>query len=498
MVNGWHLVLCLGLYVFYLTQKILRSPLRKFPGPLLASWTRWYKGYYDVVKDGGFLSHLEDLHRIYGPVVRTGPNELHFTDPKALDIYSVGSKFTKDPFTYAAFGQELSSFGTVDPHFSKARREVLNPLFSRRSILKLENVVQEKVDKLVSRILSYQGVKPCNMSMAFRSAALDIITSYCFAQSFDTLDEPDFRHPLPIAISSAITVIWTLKYFPFLKFISDHAPNWLAVWLLPVTKGYFDIFDQLSHYLDGILANPETLEAAGHETIYHHLLSPNKLHQKIPSKKSLLDESLTLLGAGSETVGSTVTMGVFHVLNNPIVYRKLVQELETSWPDSTVPMTYQALEKLPYLTSVIKESLRLGHGVVTPIPRVVKPTDVQIAGHNIPVDTIVGLGVTFVHLNPDLYPEPKRFWPERWNQPNAKELEMSYLVPFSRGPRMCLGVNLAWCELYLLFGNIFRKIDMEIHNTSLEDFEFRQHWTPIFRNRPFHAVVRARSQTTTE
>ncbi|KAJ6598646.1 cytochrome P450, partial [Mycena sp. CBHHK59/15] len=57
------------------------------------------------------------------------------------------------------------------------------------------------------------------------------------------------------------------------------------------------------------------------------------------------------------------------------------------------------------------------------------------------------------------------FNPERWLQPISKEIEGKYFVPFSKGPRMCLGLNLAWCELYLLFANIFRKIDMKIFNT---------------------------------
>ena len=67
-------------------------------------------------------------------------------------------------------------------------------------------------------------------------------------------------------------------------------------------------------------------------------------------------------------------------------------------------------------------------------------------------------------------------------QPKSRELEKA-LVPFSKGPRMCLGIkfvlmltatvlirltcySLAWCELYLIFGNIFRRLDMEIHNTT--------------------------------
>ncbi|KAF9016362.1 hypothetical protein BDP27DRAFT_1440700 [Rhodocollybia butyracea] len=36
------------------------------------------------------------------------------------------------------------------------------------------------------------------------------------------------------------------------------------------------------------------------------------------------------------------------------------------------------------------------------------------------------------------------------------------LAPFSKGPRICLGLNLAWCELYLIFGNIFRRLDLQL------------------------------------
>jgi hypothetical protein len=67
-INERHLqlLLALAIYIIYVAQKRLRHPLRKFPGPFLAGYTHWYRAYYDMVKDGGFLSHLEGLHRTYG------------------------------------------------------------------------------------------------------------------------------------------------------------------------------------------------------------------------------------------------------------------------------------------------------------------------------------------------------------------------------------------------------------------------------------------------
>lgn len=79
--------------------------------------------------------------------------------------------------------------------------------------------------------------------------------------------------------------------------------------------------------------------------------------------------------------------------------------------------------------------------------------------------TVVSMGCTFMHYNENVFPDPYTFSPERWIQKQHPEME-NYLVPFSRGPRMCLGINLAWCELYLILGNVFRKLDLELYETS--------------------------------
>lgn len=95
------------------------------------------------------------------------------------------------------------------------------------------------------------------------------------------------------------------------------------------------------------------------------------------------------------------------------------------------------------------------------------------------------MGATIVHRNPDIFPEPFVFSPERWLQEDSHELE-KYLVAFSKGPRSCLGIkcvmfsdwvflkrphcfmiaSLAWCELYLIFGNLFRKIVLDPKDAS--------------------------------
>jgi hypothetical protein len=193
------------------------------------------------------------------------------------------------------------------------------------------------------------------MYMAFRSTTLDIITSYSFAESFGAVSFPSFHHPILVGIQSSIQFLWNLTYFPMLHHLVHHMPESLALWLNPGIKGFLDIRTAMATQIDKLLADPGLLDLADQEIIYHHLMTPQpgKGQPEIPSKKSLLEEALNLLFAGSDTVGNACTVGTFHVLNNERVCNSLVEELDAAWPDIDIKMGYEALEKLPYLASSI-------------------------------------------------------------------------------------------------------------------------------------------------
>ncbi|KAL1676824.1 hypothetical protein EV122DRAFT_279706 [Schizophyllum commune] len=105
----------------------------------------WYRAYFDLARDGGWLEHLEKLHAQYGPSCEW---------LRHADIYGFAKQIVKDPELYGAFDQDLSSFGQADPGAAKARRDTLGPSFSRQGIRKFEFVVQEKVDHLIERLLA--------------------------------------------------------------------------------------------------------------------------------------------------------------------------------------------------------------------------------------------------------------------------------------------------------------------------------------------------------
>ncbi|KAJ8453932.1 hypothetical protein ONZ45_g19506 [Pleurotus djamor] len=376
MISATLLALSGPLALYYVSQiiyNIFFHPLRHFPGPKFASVSWWYTTYYEVFCDGAFLEKLEELHEQYGPVVRIAPNELHF---KGLqyhrDIYVNGSKFQKDPRLYSTFHEDESSFCFIDPQEAKIRRDILNPLFSRRAIIKLEGYIQatvkhlyvltlqssnilSKVNKFVNRLVE-ESAKPIDIHRAYRCTTLEIILSYCFARDFDILSAADFRDPLILAVEAIMPLALVFKHFPFVYGMLLGLDG-LFKRFRQDSFGPGELMDSLSQQIDELLEEPELLQQQTHDTIYHHLLTPKAAKggpSVIPSKKSLLEEAMNLVAAGSDTVGNTCTVGTFYILNNPTILSSLRRELRDAWPDLSVPVKYEALEKLPYLVSLSK------------------------------------------------------------------------------------------------------------------------------------------------
>ncbi|KAJ3752765.1 cytochrome P450 [Lentinula raphanica] len=456
------------IYIGTLTlYRLYFHPLRKYPGPLLAALTDWYELYYNIVKGGALVTEIEKLHKFYGrPVIRIGPNTLHFNDRRAYhDIYTNGSAFVKEPGFYLSFIAHASQglLATCDPGEARIQKSLLGPLFSRRAVLALESTIQ--VDQLIALIQDHYSSQDSGfqMNLAYRSVAMDLITKYCFAQSADTL-VPGFRHPTQRSIEDFFKRIWFERHFPFLTGFACKMPRTLVGWLLPRFKSYIDMKAALEHQIDRLKRNPDLISLAEHETIYHRLLNPK--NQVAPSRKMLVDQAFTLIGAGSDTIGNVCTVGTFYALKNGSISQKLTMELYEAWPDGSKPLSLTTLEKLPYLTAFIKEALRFSIGVIHPMPRQANTTE-EIAGYQIPPGTIVEMSTVFLHMNPDVFRKPYTFDPDRWLTEDADKMNQDF-APFSKGPRMCIGLNLAWCELYLILGNMFRKLNMKLHDREIK------------------------------
>ncbi|KAF6758368.1 cytochrome P450 [Ephemerocybe angulata] len=446
----------LSLATYFIASRLYFHPLSHVPGPPLAALTGYYVTYYDLVKDGHILKHLEQLHEKYGRVVRIGPNKLHFSSLEAYDSIYRDPRFPKEAWFYAAFTVPQSLFGCTDIKAAKERAAIVRPLFSRKKVFQLENVVQQVVNRFVSSLSKRSGAGDIiNLYRGFSSVTMEVITTYCFAKAYHIVEYPNFEHPAMVGFQDSNFTVFIMQHFPFMRIVLFNMPPFIRNRFAPAAAGRVLFFQTLEDQITEILANPSSLENGEHETVYHHMLNPRNGVKF--EKEALKQHGISLVAAGTETVANTCTMAAFHVLDNKEIGRKLRAELVDAWPELEVPLPLEKLEKLPYLTAVIQEALRLSHGVVSPLPRIVTE-DALIGGVLVPKGTVVAMSQTFVHLNRDIFPNPKKFDPDRWLVKGAGDMS-NYLVAFSKGQRSCIGVNLAWAELYLILGNLFRKAE---------------------------------------
>jgi Cytochrome P450 len=183
------------------------------------------------------------------------------------------------------------------------------------------------------------------------------------------------------------------------------------------------------------------------------------------------------------------------MLSQPQCLRELKKELATAMPDAKSVPSIVVLENLPYLTAVIYEALRLSNGVTMRLSRIDpekpiiytstttskdKSADApngKTVSYTLPPGTPISMTGLLIHYNESYFPNHKAFSPERWLPNPPLHPLTKYLVPFTRGTRQCLGMNLAWAELYLALGMLFRRYGSREYKEegdegTLELFEF--------------------------
>ena len=171
------------------------------------------------------------------------------------------------------------------------------------------------------------------------------------------------------------------------------------------------------------------------------MLNPNlEKGQYTPTLQELTADALLLLLAGTDSTAHTLVTATYGMLTNPDMLRNLKTELKQAIPDRDSVVEWAALEKLPYLRALVKESLRFVSGSPGRLPRTVPSTGAVFCGQQIPPGTIITSGTYVHHRNPKTFEDPNTFRPERWLQGSVGEMEKN-LVAFSRGSRTCTGMK---------------------------------------------------------
>ncbi|CAG8906705.1 unnamed protein product [Penicillium egyptiacum] len=461
------ITLIVAILLFLVGRTIYRlyiHPLSKFPGPKLAAISSIYEFYYSVLKGGMFIREMERMHEKYGPIVRITPNELHISDP---DYYGelFGGTRDKVPMPALAAFLPTSMVVTVGHNLHAARRRPVANYFSKMAVQNLDSVLQSKVDKLCDRmqeVVSTRSVFP--LGAAFAALTADVISECSYGFSVNYLDDPDFKNDIQQGVSNLASIIHIPRWVPFSSTVFSSIPERLLSKVHPALKATFRLKQLVRTTSQAALENKEVHKECD-QTVFDALIDPT-----VPpverSLNRLVDEGMIILMAGVETTASTLSSIIFNLLHSPDMLSKLRKELDLH-PDQT---SWSELERLPYMRGVINEGLRIFMSHSQRLTRADPTANMKYKDWVIPAGSAVSQSIHFLHTNPEIFPEPYRFDPERWirAQEQGDRLE-TCLAPFSKGTRQCLGMHLAYAEIYLGLAAIVRRFDLELAQTTPED-----------------------------
>ena len=213
----------------------------------------------------------------------------------------------------------------------------------------------------------------------------------------------------------------------------------------------------------------EKLAKSTHPTVFQELIS-GSLPDSEKETLRLQDEAQLVVAAGVTTTGWALSTAAFHITKNPTVFKNLRAELDAALPDPKAELAWTELERLSYLTGCVREAVRMSYAVTTRNPRLFNK-EITYEGWVIPTRTPVSMTNVDVNDDPNIFPSPREFRPERWidppKTPDGSSLER-YFVGFGKGSRSCLGIK---------YVPIFPSQSRTVHDNP-ETYVARQ---PVFR-----------------
>ncbi|XP_017735852.1 PREDICTED: thromboxane-A synthase [Rhinopithecus bieti] len=192
--------------------------------------------------------------------------------------------------------------------------------------------------------------------------------------------------------------------------------------------------------------------------------NPSRQHRPRPMARPLtvdeiVGQAFIFLIAGYEIVTNTLSFATYLLATNPACQEKLLREVDLFKEKHVVPEFCSLEEGLPYLDMVIAETLRM----YPPAFRFTREAaqDCEVLGQRIPAGAVLEMAVGALHHDPEHWPSPETFNPERFTAEAKQQHRPFTYLPFGAGPRSCLGVRLGLLEVKLTLLHVLHKFQFQ-------------------------------------
>ncbi|XP_077880873.1 cytochrome P450 3A9-like isoform X2 [Ictidomys tridecemlineatus] len=399
----------------------------------------------------GFWQYDVQCHEKYGKMWGLYDGQqpvLVITDPemiKTVLVKECHSVFTNRPVVLPLGFLQKALFAARDEEW-KRLRVLLSPVFSSGKLKEMLPIINQYGDALV-KYLSQEVKKgePVTVKEILGSYNMDVIVSTSFGVNVNSLNNPQdpFVKKAKKVLGSDVfhPIFLIIRIFPFLR------PVFQALSVYGFSKSAMDFFkNAVIRMKQKRLENKEK-----HRIDFLQLMIDSQNSQDKEPYQGLSDleiaaQSIVFILAGYETTSTTLSFIMYLLATHPDVQKKLQQEIDETFPNKA-PVTYDVLFEMKYLDMVVNETLRL-YPIIERILRVCKK-DVELNGVLIPKGTNVAIPIYSLHQNSTYWPEPEKFYPERFSKKNKDSINPYLYMPFGNGPRNCIGMRFALMNMKL-------------------------------------------------
>lgn len=413
-----------------------RNPVLELPAPLPRAFRASLRQQWQLVYQPRALT--DSLRARYGGLVNC---QTH-AGPLILVINAEGARqvLLADPAGYDAFWQEAfagiagpRSLWVLSGEAHRRERQLLAPPFHSRSYRAYGETMRVITRQHLDRWLPGQTLSALDATLGI---SLDIILRLVFGVD-DSVRMDQGRRVLGVLFR---TVHPLIVFFPRLQ--RPWVPHW---------RRHARAKADFAAWVKEQLAWRRALGVMGDDVLGRMLTTRYDDGSRL-SDEAICDELLTILLAGHETTATALAWALYELGRHPAPLARLRAELAPLGPD----LDPEAVVRLPYLTAVCNETLRL-HTLLAEIGRVTT-APLECLGYSIPAGESVCVSIMAIHHDPALYPEPDRFQPERFLERTFSPFEF---LPFGGGNRRCLGAALSDYEMRIALAEIVTRWDFE-------------------------------------
>ncbi|XP_072759237.1 cytochrome P450 4C1-like [Anoplolepis gracilipes] len=357
-------------------------------------------------------------------------------------------------------------------------RKLIGPTFHFSILDQFAMIMSEKAEiftKCLKKEIAKNPEKAINISPFANNVALDII---CETAMGVDVHAQEIETKYISTIHRATKLIFDRNVRPW------YWSDWLYG-LMPAGKEYKSVINTIQNFARGVIRKKNITRQSQNifakseneddkidigkrkrKAFLDLLLDLNEKDEAPLTDDELRAQVDTFMFAGHDTTAVAITWTLFLLGNNLEHQEKIHKELEEVFKDSEKPASIKELSQLKYLERVIKETLRLYPSV--PLITRKLAEDVKMGDYTIPKGTTVLAAIGLAHTNPEVWPDPEKFDPDRFLPENSKHRNPYAYIPFSAGPRNCIGQKFALIEEKIILTAILRKWRVKSVKTAVK------------------------------